>query len=192
MNRKPVFDEMREILGRPFTVDEVKRLDAAFELGLGLTAALAQPAAPVDMILVEQLKIDEGCRLKAYKDTEGIWTIGYGHAHVQPGSVWTQEQAERQLKQDVLEHNNRLAAKIPWINQLDPVRRRVLQNMHFNMGWDDVRTPQKEGLSGFVNTLEMVRTGRYADAAANMLKSKWAKQVKGRATRLSEQMRTGK
>lgn len=27
----------------------------------------------------EQLKIDEGCRLTAYQDAVGVWTIGYGH-----------------------------------------------------------------------------------------------------------------
>lgn len=37
-----------------------------------------------------------------------------------------------------------------------------------------------------------VRTGQYEKATAGMLASKWAKQVKGRAIRLAEQMRTGR
>lgn len=137
----------------------------------------------VDPELIAQLKIDEGCRLTAYRDTVGVWTIGYGHAYVQPGAVWTQAQAEAQLVEDVRKHNAELAERIPWIDDLDPVRRRVLQNMAFNLGIN--------GLLGFRNTLEFVRTGQYERAAAGMLASKWAKQVGQRAVRLAQHMRTG-
>ena len=35
----------------------------------------------------------EGCRLAAYPDTGGVWTIGYGHTHgVHPGMTCTLEQ----------------------------------------------------------------------------------------------------
>ena len=44
----------------------------------------------------------EGCRIKAYPDTGGVWTIGYGHTHgVYEGMVCTLEQAESWLEQDV-------------------------------------------------------------------------------------------
>lgn len=44
----------------------------------------------------------EGCRLKAYQDIVGVWTIGYGHTrNVKPGDVCTLEQAEEWLKEDV-------------------------------------------------------------------------------------------
>jgi lysozyme len=45
----------------------------------------------------------EGCRLQAYVDQAGVWTIGYGHtgADVLPGLVWSQEQADLQLGQDL-------------------------------------------------------------------------------------------
>src|SRR5258708_4127462 len=43
----------------------------------------------------------EGCRLVAYKDSGGVFTIGYGHtAHVYEGMTCTQEQAECWLMQD--------------------------------------------------------------------------------------------
>lgn len=143
----------------------------------------ADNSGTVDPILIADLKRDEGLRLKAYKDTVGVWTVGYGHAHVAPGTVWTQEQAEAALIEDVKKHNAELERAIPWIARLDPVRRRVLQNMAFNLG---VR-----GLLGFKSTLAMVQSGDYAGAARGMLNSLWAKQVKGRAVRLAEQMRTG-
>ncbi len=44
----------------------------------------------------------EGCRLAAYPDTGGVWTIGYGHTHgVHQGMTCTLEQAEAWLKADI-------------------------------------------------------------------------------------------
>jgi lysozyme len=45
----------------------------------------------------------EGCRLTAYQDLKGIWTIGYGHTgpDVRPGMTITQEQAEALLAADL-------------------------------------------------------------------------------------------
>jgi lysozyme len=45
-----------------------------------------------------QLKQFEGCRLKAYQDIVGIWTIGYGFTDgIHAGMVITQKQAEQML-----------------------------------------------------------------------------------------------
>jgi lysozyme len=43
----------------------------------------------------------EGCRLEAYRDGGGVWTIGYGQTgpSIKPGLKWTQQQAL-----DALEH----------------------------------------------------------------------------------------
>ena len=45
----------------------------------------------------------EGCKLKAYQDVVGIWTIGYGHtgAEVHAGQQITQEEADTLLRQDL-------------------------------------------------------------------------------------------
>jgi lysozyme len=44
----------------------------------------------------------EGCRLVAYKDTGGVWTIGYGHTNgVREGQVITQAVAETLLRHDI-------------------------------------------------------------------------------------------
>lgn len=46
----------------------------------------------------------EGCKLTAYRDVAGVWTIGYGHTKgVHPGDRITQEQAEQFLQEDVQE-----------------------------------------------------------------------------------------
>lgn len=52
------------------------------------------------MLLKEQL---EGCRLTAYQDQVGVWTIEYGHTgpDVMPGLTLAQEQAEKLLARDV-------------------------------------------------------------------------------------------
>lgn len=170
---KRLFDAIRSIVGRGLSQAEVDQINAA----------LGDPVPEVDPILIADLKRDEGLRLTAYKDTVGVWTVGYGHAHVAPGTVWTEARAEAALIADVKQHNAELAKDLPWIARLDPMRRRVLQNMAFNLG--------VKGLLGFKNTLAMIQAGDYAGAAKGMLNSLWAKQVKGRAVRLAEQMRTG-
>lgn len=44
------------------------------------------------------IKKFEGCRLTAYQDQEGIWTIGWGcTGGIQRGDVWTQAQADQAL-----------------------------------------------------------------------------------------------
>ena len=48
------------------------------------------------------IKRYEGCRLKAYKDSVGVWTIGWGNtSHAKAGMSITQQQAETFLKDDI-------------------------------------------------------------------------------------------
>ena len=50
---------------------------------------------------VQQIMIDEGCVLYAYKDSGGIWTIGCGHTQgVKPGDTITKVQAITFLTSD--------------------------------------------------------------------------------------------
>lgn len=52
---------------------------------------------------IDLIKSFEGCKLKAYKDIVGVWTIGYGHTgkDVVAGLEISQERAEELLKQDL-------------------------------------------------------------------------------------------
>ena len=51
---------------------------------------------------IDLVKKFEGCRLTAYIDPVGIWTIGYGHtAGVTPGMTITQEIADDMLNEDL-------------------------------------------------------------------------------------------
>jgi lysozyme len=43
----------------------------------------------------------EGCKLRSYQDSVGVWTIGWGHTQdVQEGQTILQEQADALLEQD--------------------------------------------------------------------------------------------
>ena len=51
---------------------------------------------------LELIRHFEGCRLMAYQDPVGVWTIGYGHTSgVQTGQLITLEQAEALLLADL-------------------------------------------------------------------------------------------
>lgn len=45
----------------------------------------------------------ESCRLKAYRDSNGIWTIGWGHTgpEVVQGLEWTQDKADQVFAADL-------------------------------------------------------------------------------------------
>jgi GH24 family phage-related lysozyme (muramidase) len=51
---------------------------------------------------LDLIKEFEGCKLKAYQDSVGVWTIGYGHTKgVKRGDVITQKQAEDIFEDDI-------------------------------------------------------------------------------------------
>ena len=67
-------------------------------------------------------------------------------------------------------------------NKLDTARQIVVMNMIFNMG---------NRFDGFKKMHAAINTGDYAEAAVQMLDSRCAAQVKGRANMLAYQMREG-
>jgi lysozyme len=132
--------------------------------------------------LLDQLKRDEGLRLTPYRCTAGKLTIGYGRNLDDVGI--SKEEAEFLLASDVAKVRIELPKHLPWMTALTPPRQAVLVNMAFNMGIAG-------GLLKFKNTLRLIETGEYAEAAKAMLDSKWAEQTGQRALRLSVQLNTG-
>lgn len=54
-------------------------------------------------ILIKKIKEFEVLRLKSYKDSAGVWTIGYGHTRgVKSGQIITKKQAESLFRGDLL------------------------------------------------------------------------------------------
>ncbi len=135
--------------------------------------------------LVRQLNGDEGRKACVYQDHLGFWTIGVGRLvdARKPGAGLRPKEMDYLLANDIEDRVQQLTTRLPWFLQLDEARQGVLLNMSFQLGVD--------GLLGFKNTLELVRTGKYAEAAAAMLQSKWASQTPERAKRMSDQMRDG-
>lgn len=158
---------------------------------LGLTPGDVLGPTPIQSALTQgllaDLKRDEGCRFTAYQDTLGIWTVGYGHAHVAPGTVWTQAQCDAALIADVQEAQRELDLFLPWWRMLDPVRQDVLSELMFNMGWGDGR----RGLSTFTNTLAAIKARDFKRGAAGLLASRWAVEVKARASRIAQMLVSG-
>jgi len=135
--------------------------------------------------IAKQLRRDEGVVEHAYVDSEGWTTIGVGRLiDKRKGGRLRDDEIEYLLQNDITEKTGELVRRLPWVADLDEARQGVLINMAFNLGVN--------GLLGFRKTLALIKAGDYAAASVEMLDSKWSRQVKGRATRLSEQMRTGK
>ena len=141
------------------------------------------------MNVLDQLKRDEGCRLTAYPDplTGGEpWTIGYGCTgpDVKKGTVWSQALADAALRDRVETIETSLRRELSWYAGLSEARQAVLVGMAYNMGIS--------GLLAFRHMLGQVRVGNYNEAAADMMDSRWARQVPERAARLAEQLATGR
>ena len=131
--------------------------------------------------LISQLISDEGIRLKPYRDSLGVLSIGIGRNLDDVGI--TQDEAMLLLQNDIRKAYADLTTALPWVQTLDDVRQNVLIAMTFNMGIG--------GLLKFKNTLGMIQRHEYNQAASAMLQSLWATQVGARAKRLADQMRTG-
>jgi lysozyme len=133
---------------------------------------------------IKLLSLHEGRVAHVYKDSLGYWTIGVGHL-VDPrkGGKLPEHIIDALLEWDIAEHWHELVERAPWVRGLDDVRQAVLLDMAFNLG--------VTGLLGFHTTLKLVRLRRFVSASVQMLDSKWAGQVKGRAIRLSKMMETG-
>ena len=56
----------------------------------------------ISKIAFEKIKEFEGCKLQAYQDAAGVWTIGYGHTYnVRQGDRISQWYADDMLREDL-------------------------------------------------------------------------------------------
>lgn len=97
MNRKPIFDAVRLMLGRGFTQKEVDQLERA------ITVAIGQEVRRVSAEGLALIKESEGLRLQAYRCPADVPTIGYGSTgpHVRMGMTITEAEAEDLLVKDL-------------------------------------------------------------------------------------------
>ncbi len=151
---------------------------------------------------VNKLIAHEGLRLQVYKDTLGIDTIGIGRNLEDRGITkeeldWmdipsmdavyeygiTEADAMYLAKNDVQIVEEELVRAHPCVDELDSVRQLVLMDMAFNMG-----VPR---LCKFKKMWAAIHENKFDVAAKEMLDSRWANQVKSRATKLANAMHKG-
>lgn len=131
--------------------------------------------------LAARIRKNEGLSYLPYRCSAGALTIGYGHNLDARGiSI---EAAELLLKQDLEIAEKEVKNAFIWWPKLDDVRLGVLIEMCYNLGISR--------LVGFKKMLSALEEGDYKKAAKEMLDSKWAFDVKGRARELAEIMQTG-
>jgi len=129
--------------------------------------------------LVTQLMTDEGFSKTAYKDTEGLWTIGFGRLidDSVSGAGITPAEGRLLLRNNVNDTIKELDQKAKWWRKLPSDCQDALANMAFNLGW-----PR---LSTFKNMLAALESGDYETAGIEAMDSKWANQVGDRAERIA-------
>jgi lysozyme len=129
--------------------------------------------------LIQQLIIDEGMRLKPYKDSVGKLTIGIGRCIEDIGI--TESEAKTLLENDIARVCADLDRNIPeWRNWSDR-RQQAIANMTFNLGIG--------GVLKFKAMVANMKAGLWQLAALDALDSKWAQQVGDRAVRIAAMIR---
>jgi lysozyme len=117
----------------------------------------------------------EQCRLTAYKDSRGFWTIGWGHLlgadHDWTGYAISQEAADAWLKSD-LSFAKQQATNFPRFAEMNDIRQAVCVSMCFQLGSSPLYWPK------FTAALEVCD---WAGAETAGLDSLWAKETPGRA-----------
>lgn len=107
------------------------------------------------------VRAHESCRLAAYPDSGGVWTIGWGHAGptVHEGLIWTQAQADAQLDAD-LAHAADAVTRLKH-RLLTDQQVAALISFVFNLG---------EGALANSALLKLVNDCRWLDAAKEFLR----------------------
>lgn len=131
--------------------------------------------------LRHQLMDHEGLRLRVYKDTLGIETIGVGRNLRDRGI--TNAEAMHLLDNDI-EDCLADCLTFPWFVTLDATRQIALIDLRFNLGHYKLRL--------FKQFLAALSVRDYDKAAEQLLASKWATQVQpNRVRRIVSQIRYG-
>lgn len=119
----------------------------------------------------------EGLRLKPYKDSLGVLTIGYGRNLDAVGL--RRNEAEIMLGND-LRAARVSAQRYRWFDDLSPVRQAVVVDMHYQLG--------RSGFAAFTKTRAAIAASEWHTAADEMVASRWHEQTPTRCDRLALMM----
>jgi len=118
---------------------------------------------------IELIKHAEGLRLKAYRDSGDLWTIGFGHTKdVFPNSVITPLQAEMYLVEDLVDSLTDISKYVKV--ELNAYQKAAVSSFIFNVGGTKFR---KSTLCKLLNE------GKFADASLQFERWKYAKNKSG-------------
>ena len=159
--------------------------------------------------LEDQLILHEGLRLEVYKCPADYWTVGVGRNL--EGKPLTKSEQERILGRSGLTPDQVISilkergvtkdealfllandiedavkdlSHFEWYENLDPIRKKVVIDMRYNLGPTRFRQ--------FKRMIAALARGDYKQAAAEMVDSKWYHEVGNRSKRLVKMMETGK
>jgi len=140
----------------------------------------------------EQIKKHEGLRLRVYRDTVGVNTIGYGHNMNTPYpwniqakyeknvSQITKQDAEEIFQVDFLNALYIARNSIETFDSLPGPKKEAFINMAFNLG---------NRIKYFRKMINAINRFDYLTAANEMENSIWARQVGKRARELADIIR---
>jgi GH24 family phage-related lysozyme (muramidase) len=147
--------------------------------------------------LRDQLIIDEGVRYRIYFDTKGRPTMGIGHlitkkdpeyCHAQELSLKrvskveiSKERADELFKQDLEICIDNCKKAFLNFDKMKEELQLIIANMMFNLGITKFKK--------FENLIAAINKKNYSKAADEMKDSLWYKETKGRAARLTQEMR---
>jgi lysozyme len=156
------------------------------------------------------LRVEEGVRHSAYKDSRGFWTNGVGRL-LEPsmGGGYSQVEQEELIRND---HTRASKPIIQWV-LTDPEVNMLLANdiakavtaMQNWLSWEKAQGNTArmvamtsmcfqlgpKGWAAFHNSLALIAQGDFDNAADQMLQSAWARQTPNRAKAVTELIRTG-
>jgi len=141
----------------------------------------------IDAHLVADIHTAEACELTAYTDSEGFWTIGWGHllGNLQSwkGHTITQFQADAQCGIDILSAQHFAQGLPEWCMLDTPCRQNALTELCFNL---------RGKWYAFHETRAALQRQDWQGAHDGLLHSLWASEVgPTRSNRLANYFLTG-
>lgn len=127
----------------------------------------------------------EGLGLVPYRDSRGIWSIGYGHkilSHEDFSYPITPPEAEALLQKDLNIAIESTEKSFSFYEKLSDNRKSILAEMVYQMGAEKVLT-----FHDMINEIELLN---FQEAALQMIASKWYKETPNRVIILAYRMQS--
>jgi lysozyme len=129
--------------------------------------------------VADDLRKFEGLRLSSYKDTQGFWTVGYGHRCAE-GATMTLSAAEKAMSDDIARAEQGARRVFPTFSDHPQHVKNVLVELCFQLG--------ETGMRKFVKFGQAIAAHDYESAAKHLLDSKFHKQTPKRVEELAERL----